>query len=336
VVTGSSTAGQRLSRDETCFVRILAIVLIAHSHLDHLYPLPQIAVGGAIGNSLFFMVSGYGLAASYREYKRSFSLWYRRKIMRIYPSVLLVTLMDFLLNKSWRDWGVTDYAMALTWPTLFWFVAAIMLFYPLFFVVMRCEDNRAFIGGIVLLSVLYIGWYFFFVDVSAYTIEGPGYFKWIFYLQIMLFGGYLAAGQVRIPQGTAKHLFLLCAFLIGYFGVILAVRAGFGEIQALIHVLTLPIVYLVLVLSKSTFVTRNILMRKHGKFLVSTIGGLSLEIYLLQYMVYSNYIVRALSFPVNITVFWCIVVILSLMVSKASSLARQLIQKDEQSTALIY
>lgn len=263
-------------------------------------------------------------------------MWYRRRIWRIYPSVLLVTLMDYILNRSWRDWGAADYSMALIWPTLFWFVAAIMLFYPLFFIVMRYEDDRAFIGGIVLLWVLYAGWYCFFVDFSAYTIEGPGYFKWIFYLQVMLFGGYLAAGQIRIPQGTAKHLLLLCALLLGYLGVILAVRAGFGNIQALIHVLTFPIVYLVLVLSRSAFVARTIFVRKHAKFLISLIAGLSLEIYLLQYMVYSNYIITALPFPFNIAVFWFMVLSLALIVSKASSLVRQLIRKDDGSAVLIY
>jgi peptidoglycan/LPS O-acetylase OafA/YrhL len=327
---------QWLSRKETSFVRFLAIVLITNSHLHHLYPISQMGTGGAIGNALFFTLSGYGLAVSDRHQRRSFPVWYRRRFMRIYPSLFLVSLADFMLNRSWFTWRTTDYITALVWPTQFWFIGAIMIFYPLFFVVLRYDDRRAFICGIALLSVVYMGWYVFFVDLSTYTIEGPHYFKWIFYLLMMFFGGYLATPPICIPQGTAKHLLLLLSALLAYLGVILVIGAGFGKVQALIHVLTIPIVYLLLTLSKSTFVLRNVLMRKIGFFLVCLVAGLTLEIYLLQSMVYSSPVVIALPFPANIGVFWCIVVLLALLVSKGSFVVRQLFRKDEGRTVPTY
>lgn len=329
MVTQTQANGKWLSRDETCFVRFLAIFLITNSHLDHLYPVSQIGTGGAIGNALFFMLSGYGLVVSEQGVRISFLSWYWRRITRIYPSVLLVTLIDITLNRSWMSWRVMDYLSAFLWPTLFWFVGAIMIFYLLFFVVMRLGGNRAFLAGIAFFSVFYVLWYLFFVDLSAYTIEGPSHFKWVFYLMIMLFGGYLA-GSVRIPRGTLRHLLYLSAALLGYIGIIIAVRAGFGQIQALIHVITFPIVYLVLCLSRSSFVTKHILTRKAGWFLVSLMAGLTLEIYMLQNVVYSNRFITALLFPVNIIVFWVIVVLLAFMVERTAFFIRKRLRREQR------
>ena len=47
---------------DTTLMLFMATVLITLSHLDAFVPDPRIATGGAIGNSLFFFLSGYGLA----------------------------------------------------------------------------------------------------------------------------------------------------------------------------------------------------------------------------------------------------------------------------------
>ena len=46
---------------DTTALRVLAIVLIANSHLEDLYPFRPLAADGLIGNSLFFMLSGLGI-----------------------------------------------------------------------------------------------------------------------------------------------------------------------------------------------------------------------------------------------------------------------------------
>lgn len=334
MITRTHEKGQWLSRDETCFVRFIAIFLITNSHLDHLYPVSQLGTGGAIGNALFFMLSGYGLVVSHEQHKRSFFAWYWRRITRIYPSVFLVTLIDMALSGSWMNWRVIDYLSAFLWPTLFWFVGAIMIFYILFFAVMTLGKDWGFLAGIALFSAIYFLWYIFFVDLTTYTIEGPSYFKWVFYFQIMLFGSYLAS-SVRIPRGTFRHVLYLGAAFLGYLGIIISVRAGLGQIQALLHVITFFIGYLVLCLSRSSFVTERILKQKASWFLVSLVAGVSLEIYMLQYMVYSSRFINILPFPGNIIVFWTVVVLLALVVSSAANFIRTLLRKDKIASALI-
>ena len=42
-------------------LRVAAILLVLNSHFDPLYPIPALATGGAAGNGLFFVLSGYCL-----------------------------------------------------------------------------------------------------------------------------------------------------------------------------------------------------------------------------------------------------------------------------------
>ena len=40
-------------------LKVIAIFMVLNSHLDFLYPIPALAAGGAAGNSLFFIISGF-------------------------------------------------------------------------------------------------------------------------------------------------------------------------------------------------------------------------------------------------------------------------------------
>lgn len=44
------------------YLKALATMLITNSHFDTIYPISQLSMGGSIGNSIFFWVSGYCLA----------------------------------------------------------------------------------------------------------------------------------------------------------------------------------------------------------------------------------------------------------------------------------
>ncbi len=143
-------------RFDTSFLKFLAIALITNSHLHGLYPFPQFATGGAIGNSLFFMISGYGLAKSEIKKQRPFIPWYERRIARIYPSLIItVAIFNMWLDRGWQKWALADYVSNFIWPTPAWFVSAIMLFYLVFFVIMRLGRPVFYISGILFLYIPY-------------------------------------------------------------------------------------------------------------------------------------------------------------------------------------
>lgn len=314
-------------RRDTCFIRFLAIFLITNSHLDSLYPIPYLGTGGAIGNSLFFMLSGYGLALSGKTIDRPFLQWYWRRILRIYPSlIVVVAIIQVWLLKGWQNWTWSDYSAAFIWPTPAWFVSALMIFYVVFFLIMKIGRPVAYVMGILALFIPYFYLYFTDMDLTQYTIEGPSYFKWIFYLQIMLFGGYLACRKKTITGNTVMHLLLLFAGLALYYGILLMIKFGYGgSFQVLIHVITFPVVYLILILARSRFVIEKIMSQKTLNFVITLMGGLTLEIYLLQYIVYSNSYIQSLVFPVNVALFWIAVIILSKILYMTSGFIRDVI-----------
>ena len=45
-------------------LRLIAILLVFHSHSGPLYPAEALANGGAVGNALFFIISGYLIKTS--------------------------------------------------------------------------------------------------------------------------------------------------------------------------------------------------------------------------------------------------------------------------------
>ena len=201
------------SRAGTDLLRAVAIALIVNSHFDGLYPAPALATGGALGNALFFALSGFGLAVRARGDDTGFAEWYRRRVCRIYPALVLAVVLFFALpGRAWSGWGVRDWMAHLIWPTPYWFVTAMMLFYALLYPLRRLDRGGAYLAALLGLFIPYLAWYLTGVDLSRYSIEGEGYFKWIHYFQIMLFGELRAELALNAsPFKTLQHLFLLGA-----------------------------------------------------------------------------------------------------------------------------
>lgn len=41
------------------YLKCVAVLLVLNSHLDQIYPVSSLGFGGAMGNTLFFLVSGF-------------------------------------------------------------------------------------------------------------------------------------------------------------------------------------------------------------------------------------------------------------------------------------
>lgn len=71
------------------WIKFFSVFLIINSHSDIMYPKFSIlATGGAIGDCLFLFISGYTLWLN-RTVFPSFANWYKRRINRIYPTVIV-------------------------------------------------------------------------------------------------------------------------------------------------------------------------------------------------------------------------------------------------------
>ena len=298
---------------DTLFLRFVAILLITNSHLDSLYPVQGLASGGALGNSLFFFLSGLGLAmSSYEKPMKHFWPWMRKRLFRIYPSLWIVTISgSFLWLGGWKSWRLTEFLQYLFFPTSYWFISALVVFYMLIYAVLKYYQH--YTSKILLIGLLapYFFLYFTIMDLSTFTVESAGLFKWIFYFQVMLFGVYMAPIYKAWKDSHLKPkvidgviLLLLCSVYV--LSKITISNGKFTTFQFLIQWLSLPFTYYVLRLSQHPLI-ESLMKYPIAGLVASTLGTVTLEVYLLQHYIYQSALVTSLPFPLNTLIFWVIV-----------------------------
>ncbi|MHB1188809.1 acyltransferase family protein [Thiobacillus sp.] len=303
-------------------LRAIGILLVTNSHFDMLYPDPRLGTGGALGNAFFFALSGYGLAHSYRNRGRGFMNWYWRRITRIFPSVWIVALLTLTYLGLWGDATPTTLFAEFVWPTRHWFISAIMLFYIGFFLLLAVGRKLAFEVVAGLLLIPYVIGYIGFIDLSTWSIES-GYFKWIFYGQLMLLGAVVANRDDWIVVGNLRlEALTLVTLFVSYFGVKLLMSAtGFWDVQFVIHLLTLPILLLAFRVSAAkpmqVWAERSRVGRVAG-----FISVIALEMYLAQHLFHTDPWLRSLPFPLGAILALAGVVLLSMGVLRLSNLIR--------------
>lgn len=73
-------------------LRVLAILLIVNEHLDKIYPYSAMSVGGYLGISIFFFVSGWGLAHSYEANPVGMSIWFKKRFVKLIIPLTIICL----------------------------------------------------------------------------------------------------------------------------------------------------------------------------------------------------------------------------------------------------
>ena len=77
------------------WLKVLAVFLVMNSHMQICYPkYGFLASGGAIGDALFFFASGFTL---FLGRTMRFDNWYKRRINRIYPSIIATAIITWAI-----------------------------------------------------------------------------------------------------------------------------------------------------------------------------------------------------------------------------------------------
>jgi peptidoglycan/LPS O-acetylase OafA/YrhL len=268
---------------DTTLMLFMATALITLSHLDAFVPDPRIATGGAIGNSLFFFLSGYGLAMSLNASDPSAgppSLldYMRKRLLRLYPAVVIVACA-MLATQRIAITSLADFAAVFFWPTPFWFISAVVVFYAPVFFLARLRPAQIGIA-MALLLVPYAIWYSQ-LDLSQFVVEGPDRFKWINYFGIVLLGCLVARLKVTPRVGLGAVVGLGASLLLFLVTKLTVFRFDMGHLQFLLHVWLYPIVYF----SYQVFASETVLQKLRPMPFypaIALLGGLTLEIYLTQ------------------------------------------------------
>lgn len=304
-------------------LKFIAIFLIINSHSDIAYPkYSMLATGGAIGDCLFLFCSGFTLLLGG---VRRFDNYYKRRINRIYPSVL-ASLAAMLL--------IGHYSFqTLTWERVFGgeFVIAIMVYYVLLWIVRKYFIQKiAFVflcvAGITLIA------YWFFPYKHETGVKGlygiSTLFRWIPYFGVMLLGAYVGIKREKMKFCLIADFLKLVFCIVAFYGIQLMAKKM--PETAPLQIVTVPFLFgIILYMYKccnAEFV-RKIYESKFGNKVIMVVGGLCLESYLIQYSIITDKLNDI--FPANIFIIFGIVLVFAYVVRCMARLFAQTFRTED-------
>lgn len=299
-------------------LRVFAILLVFNSHCDALYPVHALATGGAMGNALFFVISGFLL-----RIRDPFLPHMYRRLIRLYPGVLIMTTLSQLLWEREIS-SLRELVQSYIWPTSFWFVGALVLFDVLLYGLNKLrflEHFKAYSAGML---VLYFAAYVLLVDKSEWSVEAAGLtspaqcFKLIYYFYIYTLGYAIghtperAARSLPVPAAAAFLLSFACKALYVW-------RPGLLQFQFVSQFLGILFAWTAL---ETALARENAYRARTGarfRSAVSVLAAASLEIYLVQFTAIRFCV--GILFPLNIVLALAITLAAALVLQRFDSWA---------------
>lgn len=303
-------------------LKFFAALLITNSHMGLLYPesLVKLSTGGAIGDVLFFFCSGFTL---FLGRGGNFFNWYKRRINRIYPTVLMWAVISafFFGQRYGMDFIVLHGGG--------WFVSCIMIYYVLLYFIRRyLVDKQKWVFLAACLVV--VGWYLA-EDSSIIFMYGETYFKWCHYFLFMLAGA--ACGLKMKETGVGQHsvarnILSLFAALVLFYG--LQFVGSKSTVVAHLQIFTLlPLIVITLCayrLCNAPWLIR-FYSHKWAHRVMYSVSALCLEIYVCQGLVFNtswNHL-----FPLNILINFFLVIALAYCIKVASNWFSQTFKEED-------
>lgn len=301
-------------------VKFIAVVFVANHWMSSLYVKWNfLATGGAIGDVLFFFASGYTLFLG--RFGR-FDNWYKRRIKRIYPSIIAYACIlsclgvcQISMNQIVKGGGA-------------WFIKCIMIYYVVLYFVRLYAEKKPFLSFPFSIAVVFV-WYCF-EDSTTLFMYGATYFKWGHYFLFMLLGAYLGNDTIKVESKPLLDASFLLVSIITYYGIlILATR---NETMAHLQLFSLvPLMGVVMYVYKLCSMSKidKIMRSKIGSCL-QFVSGLCLEIYIVQAIVIRFMEGRLSSiFPLNLPLTFLLIVVSAFFVRCFGRIISQLFEKDD-------
>ncbi len=280
-------------------LKFIAAILITNSHMDLLYvKYSFLSTGGSIGDALFFFCSGYTLFLKPLHSIVEFPNWYKKRINRIYPSILataIIACICFNSNKNIVD--IILYGGG-------WFITCIMVFYVFIFLIGTYGIKRIpLIGAILIVSTAIC---FIFLNNHPSLYSSHNSIRWLVYFIFMLFGAYLGSIHDKITSRGWIDLALLIACIIAYYACFFGgLRLDLRFLQTISILPMIGILFYAYKTFKSNFVLQAYNNQKFIKIPINLIGGLCLEIYLVQFYLFTDKM--NCIFPLNIVIMFIII-----------------------------
>ncbi|WP_128425440.1 acyltransferase family protein [Gudongella oleilytica] len=287
------------------FLRALAAILITNSHYTGVYPIDILASGGLLGDVLFFALSGFVLV----NIKEKFTSWYKKRILRIYPSIWIITLIYIILGfYTFDNWSVFEYFI---YPTYYHFIASIAILYIPYYIVVKNDflKNRTpviMVGLFFTQLIIYI----FFYDKTYYhidTVREP-MIRFLF-LQSMLLGLYFRVNHFKyVNQKRLSNWIFLLLLMVAY----LLTKITFSRVQYIsnFQILNQIILFATLFFAFKCFSSIENKLTKLPSVIkspIAFIAQITLQIYAVQYVIIPMF--SDMVFPLN----WVIITTLIIL-----------------------
>ena len=306
-----------------CYLRALATLLITNSHYGQIWPIDDLAAGGMLGNILFFAASGFCLF----NIKGNFGRWYLKRIVRIYPVMIVFTLLTVLLGQYPLATG-EDALRLFLFPTNYVFLVWLVISYIAFYIVAWLSKKYANFAEYTL-GVILIAWiltYFIFADKSVYHIDDVSKpFILFLYFSSMLIGALFKKHIDSFTKSKAINLALLFISLIVYFGS----KIAFSKIETIAfwQILNQLSILSVLYFMLAVFAGLEEKLKKVPKWInrpIEFVANVTLHIYLVQFVVIHAF--ENLVFPINFAVTTVTIIVAASALFFAEHCVRKVIQ----------
>jgi len=278
------------------FVKIIAIILITTAHYEKVYPAnisDLLASGGNLGNTLFFISSGFLIDVSRTK---NFFRWIIQKYFRLFLGVWLIYI--FLWVISIKEITENNFFNLVILGSEYHFIGRLFVLYFIGFLILKVDalyNNLFYLGlfSIIIQLLLYISF-----DKSIYSIDSIGgpMINFLFFNSFII--GILLRKMARPIIGYRLILFSILFFsLIAYFIISILLRNGSILEFQIISPFSLLILSFFIFNSLWT-IEFNFLDTSHkSRFLAIKLSSITLEIYLIQIPFIS--ILNIGPFPIN-------------------------------------
>lgn len=262
-----------------------------------------LSTGGCIGDTLFFFCSGFTLFFKPMNGYKAFPDWYKRRINRIYPSLIAVAIIACVFFDT--HWDILDILVA----KRYWFISCIMLYYIAIFFI-----GSFFKKHIFLISVLVVTgsafWFSLVYERPRFSLYSGNYIRWLLFFIFMLLGAKLGTIAPNIKIRPYRDVFLLivciaCFYALFFIGLRIK---GMGYVQFFTVLPLYGINYYFYKVCASPFVGK-IYNNKIGHFIIRFVGGLCLEIYMVQHFLFTDKMNSI--FPLNIIIMLLVIIVVA-------------------------
>ena len=232
-----------------------------------------------------------------------FDNWYKRRINRIYPTVFAWAILGaFLFNQKYSMDHTIIHGGG-------WFVTCIMIYYIVLYFIQRFMIHHLK-WVFVIVALICIAWYCIMDRPANYNMYGFTYFKWGHYFLFMLLGAMMGINQKQWHFNLKIDLIKLIGSILVYYAILFAGKKYvlFSELQIISLIPLLFITYYFYKVCSCDSLKRWY-TKKYLGGIIKFVGGLCLEIYLVQYTLFTDKMNNI--FPLNIPIMFLIILLVA-------------------------